>query len=91
MLNTTIQIRIDEVTKRKAQKKFRALGLDLSSGVKLVLKQAIETETIPFIPMTTKGLRLLHWEEYKRDIAWAHKHGKRYTDVDKLLADLEMT
>lgn len=41
MNTTTIQIRIDSPTKTKAQKAFRDMGLDLSSGIKYLLTQKI--------------------------------------------------
>lgn len=51
-MNTTLQIRIDKKTKNKAQKTFRAMGLDMSSGVKLYLTQVVREQTIPF-PITS--------------------------------------
>lgn len=68
---------------------FEQVGLNLSSGVNLYLEKVISTQSVPFVPITTEGLTLKHWEEYKRDIAWARKHGKRYTSIDMLLSDLD--
>lgn len=51
-MTTTLQIRIDKKTKNKAQKTFRAMGLDMSSGVKLYLAQVVKEQTIPF-PITS--------------------------------------
>lgn len=47
---TTIQIRIDEKTKRKARKVFSKMGLDVSSGIKLYLAQVAREDAIPFNP-----------------------------------------
>ena len=47
-MTTTLQIRIDQKTKDAAQKTFRSMGLDMSSGVKLYLTQVMHTKTIPF-------------------------------------------
>ena len=44
----TLQIRIDEETKAQAQAIFSALGLDMSSAVRLFLRQVIEQQKIPF-------------------------------------------
>lgn len=46
--NTTIQIRIDETTKKRSRKIFKALGLDMSTGIDLFLKAVIREEGIPF-------------------------------------------
>jgi len=46
--NTQLQIRIDERTKREARKVFETYGLDISTAVKMMLKQAIFTKRIPF-------------------------------------------
>ncbi|TSC57911.1 MAG: hypothetical protein Greene041679_221 [Parcubacteria group bacterium Greene0416_79] len=89
MLNATIQLRIDAKTKRQAQKKFRRLGMDLSSGMKLLLRQAISDEHLSFSPTTKEGETLRHWKIYQKEIAWAKKHGKRYASVDELLAELD--
>ena len=69
---------------------FEKMGLDLSSGVNLYLEQVITTQSVPFVPTTTEGLKLKHWKEYKRDIAWAKKHGKRYSSAEEMLADLDL-
>lgn len=90
MLNTTIQLRIDAKTKKQAQKKFQSLGLDLSSGMKLLLRQAITDEHLSFAPTTTEGKKLRHWKLYKKEIAWAKKYGKRYSSVDELMKDLNV-
>lgn len=89
MNNTaTIQVRIDAKTKRAAGKIFADLGMDLSTGMKVYLNKVVETEGIPFPVQKKKFLNYSSKEEYQRQVAWALKHGKRYTDVDKLLKDL---
>lgn len=65
------------------------LGLDLSSGVKLMLRQALADDTLAITPTTRKWTDLRHWRLYEKEIARAEKHGKRYRDVDKLLKDLD--
>lgn len=46
--NTTIQIRIDQKTKKQAKKIFDNLGIDISSGIKIYLNQVIKNNSIPF-------------------------------------------
>lgn len=60
---TTLQIRIDAQTKKKAKETLANLGLDISSGIKLFLEQVINTQSVPFIPTTTQGLKLHNWQQ----------------------------
>ncbi len=87
-MNTTVQVRTSKERKERARKVFERVGLDLSSGVNLYLEQVATTQSVPFVPVTTAGLKLRHWAEYKRDIAWAKKHGKRYTSAEEMHADI---
>lgn len=89
MLNTTIQIRVSEKTKRQAKKALEDVGLDISSGVKIFLEHVIVNKGVPFAPSIHKWTDLRHWRLYEKEIAWAEKHGKRYRDVDMLLKDLD--
>ena len=45
-----MQIRIDASIKAKAQKAFKEMGLDLSSGVKMFLNQVSIDQCMPFVP-----------------------------------------
>ena len=87
-MSSLISIRINPKTKQAAQKTLRDLGLDLSSGVKMFLEQVVATESIPFSPATEKGHKLRHWKLYKKEIAWAKKHGKRFNTAEELFADI---
>lgn len=84
----TLQIRIEEKTKNKAAEILEKMGLDLSSGIKLFLNEIITSEALPFKPSTEKGKRLRYYEQYKKETAWAEKHGKRYTSGKELVDDI---
>jgi addiction module RelB/DinJ family antitoxin len=43
-----LQVRVDGKIKEKAGKAFVAMGLDLSSGVRLYLTHVARTKTIPY-------------------------------------------
>jgi addiction module RelB/DinJ family antitoxin len=60
--DTKLNIRIDKKTKQKAKSVLEALGLDLSSGVKLFFHSVINTQSIPF-PFRTKNGYTLAQEE----------------------------
>ena len=85
-MNTTMQIRIDSSTKAKAQKAFRGMGIDLSSGVKMFLHQVAVDKCMPFIPSTvrTRAIR----KKWDKEVAWALKHGKGYTSAKEMHDDI---
>ena len=57
----------------------------MSSAVKMFLNQVVIEQGIPFKPSrTAREVR----EEYDREATWALKHGKRYTNVEKMFADI---
>lgn len=53
---TTIQVRIDNKTKQSAQKVLNELGLDMSSAIKVYLKQITLHQAIPLRLVTANGL-----------------------------------
>ena len=88
MTSTTIQIRIDEKTKREAKKVFAELGLDISSATKLFYKKALATKSIPFEVRTENGFTLSQEREIIRESKWLSKHGKKFKNVGDLIKDL---
>lgn len=82
---TTLSIRIEEKTKREANKTLKALGLDMSSAVKMFLNQVVIEQGIPFkLTRNPKEIR----EEWDREVEMALKYGKRYKDVDEMFKDI---
>lgn len=55
---SNIQIRIKEKDKNAAKKIFDNLGLDMSSAIKLFLKQTTLRKGLPFLLTTENGLTL---------------------------------
>ncbi len=87
-IQTTIQIRIEEDLKEKASDVLKNIGLDLSSGIKLFLKEVVTSESVPFIPSTAKGKKLLNYEMLKQEIAEAKKKGKGFATSEEMLDDI---
>lgn len=52
---STIQVRVDAQVKRSANRVFGALGLDMSTAVKLFLRQVAHRKGIPFLLLTENG------------------------------------
>lgn len=83
---TTINVRIEEKTKRAASKVLSGMGLDLSAGVKLFLNQVVTEQALPFTPSTRDAKKLrAKWDSEAKA---ALKSGKRYTSGRGLLEDL---
>jgi DNA-damage-inducible protein J len=87
-IQTTIQIRIEEDLKEKASNVLKDIGLDLSSGIKLFLKEVVTSESIPFFPSTIKGKKLLNYELLKKEVAEAKKSGKGFATSEEMLDDI---
>ena len=74
---TTLQIRIDEKIKKEAKLILEHLGLDMSSAIKIYLKQVVLTQSIPFPVLTENGLT----EEQEEKILKAFDEAKRGQNV----------
>jgi DNA-damage-inducible protein J len=83
-MSTTIQIRVDEDTKKKADMTFKKMGLDVSSGIKLFLHQVIRSGSIPFTVRTANGFTPAEEKKMLKEIGYAIKKGKSYASVKEL-------
>lgn len=83
---TTLNIRIEENIKAKANKTLSSLGLDMSTAVKMFLNQVITENGLPFTP--TKNLSTLR-AKWDKEIAYAMKYGKSYKNAKELFEDLK--
>ena len=84
---TTIQVRIDEKTKKKAKKVFKDMGLDISTGIKVYLNRVVKDNGIPFVVRTENGYTPEQEQEMIKEVQWAKKHAKRYISVDEIMKD----
>ena len=88
-MNTkTLQIRIDEKTKKEAKKVFGNLGLSISTAIKLFLKQAKKTKSLPIKGLTENGFTPEYEKMLIKEAEYALKHGKRYDSVEEAHADI---
>lgn len=87
-MNTTLQIRIDSKTKTSAQKVFKELGLDMSSGMKIFLQQVVNTESIPFPLRTVNGFTVEKETKILAETAHGLKRGKRYSASKEMFRDI---
>lgn len=87
-MNTTLQIRINKNTKQKAQKVFKKMGIDMSSGVKMYLSHVVNTGSLPFTPRTKNGFTPAQEKEIIRETKEALTRGKSYDTADDLFKNL---
>ena len=80
-----VNVRTDAVTKREAQKVFKRMGLDLSSGVNLYLTRVVQDKALPFTPRTVNGFTPEYEAQLLQESAYAEKHGKRYRTVEEAM------
>ncbi len=82
---STLSVRIEEKTKREASKTLAALGLDMSTAVKMFLNQVVIDQGIPFKPSRTAQQIREGWD---KEVAHALKRGKRYSNASDLFQDI---
>jgi addiction module RelB/DinJ family antitoxin len=54
----TIQLRIDNATKKSAKSILDKLGIDMTAAIKIYLKQIVINKGIPFQLLTENGLTI---------------------------------
>ena len=80
-----LNVRTDTATKREAQRVFKRMGLDLSTGVNMYLSRVAQDKAMPFVPRTINGFTPEFEAALLRETAYAEKHGKRYRTVEEAL------
>ena len=76
-----IQIRIDDKTKKDAQHILEEVGLDLTSAIKIYLKQIILFKGIPLKIITENGLTL----DEEKEILKASREAKKGKNITKAM------
>lgn len=85
--NKQIQIRIDAKTKTEANKVLNNLGMDMSSAVKLFLRQMIKVGNLPFELRGENGLTLYNTEILRESIISAKNSNKTFKDGASLIKE----
>jgi DNA-damage-inducible protein J len=86
---TTLSIRIEEKTKKEAAKTLAALGLDMSSAVKLFLTNVVHRKGIPLDLLTENGFTLAQERALLEETQIAKDSGMRFATVAALMKDLD--
>ena len=80
--NTYVRARIDTDTKERAANALEAMGLSISDAIRLLMLRIADENRMPFevkVPNATTRKAIAELEAGK---------GKRFADVDSLMADL---
>ncbi|MCX6786392.1 MAG: type II toxin-antitoxin system RelB/DinJ family antitoxin [Candidatus Kaiserbacteria bacterium] len=74
-----VNVRTDKATKLAAQRVFKQMGFDLSTGINMYLSRVVQDKAMPFTPRTINGFTPEFEARVIRETEYAEKHGKRYT------------
>ena len=80
-----IQLRIDDKTKNSAKKVLDKLGVDMSSAIKVYLRQIVINKGIPFKLVTENGFT----PDEEREILKASEEAKKGKNVTKAMSPKE--
>ena len=91
-MSSTIQIRVDDDLKRKADELFRELGTDTTSAIRIFLTQAVASNGFPFEikKVPCNPFVGLNEEEllYKLETARSHAGQGMLVSADDMIAEL---
>lgn len=83
-----IQVRIDTETKEEARKILDELGLDISTAVKMMLRQVINTRNLPYEIRDANGFTLRSAQELRRSAVDARGSKKTFKSGKDLIHDV---
>lgn len=82
--DSVVRARIDEKTKRQAEKVFAACGMTLSDAIRLMLTKTAREKEIPFSIHTPNAKTIKAIRELEKN----RGKGKTYKNLEDLLKDL---
>ena len=89
---STIQVRVDDDIKAKADVLFKDLGMDTTTAIRIFLVQAIENDGFPFEikKKTINPYRTLSESEFMDKLETSRMHAKQgdYRDADDVIAEM---
>ena len=91
MATAILQTRVDNSVKQEAENLFSSLGLDMTTAIRLFLKQSINQQRLPFdivLPQYSFSKETLAAIDEARKIS-KDPSAKSYSSVKELLEDCE--
>lgn len=87
--SVNMNIRMDESTKKQAQRLFAEFGLDMTTAINMFLKQSIREQRIPFeLKLYTPNTETIEAIEEVEEMKRTGNFGKVYQDVDGMFKEL---
>lgn len=87
--SVNMNIRMDESTKKQAQRLFSEFGLDMTTAINMFLKQAIREQRIPFeLKLYAPNAETIEAIEEVEEMKRTGDFGKVYNDVDGMFKEL---
>ena len=87
-MSVLLQVRIDETLKQQAQETAKAMGLDLTSVIRMCLTQMVNLRKLPFTPTADTFYSEANRKALDCSIA-ALNNGEKITKTLEELRDLE--
>lgn len=86
----TIQVRIDDDLKTKADRLFKDLGTDTTSAIRMFLTQAVENDGFPF-EIKKRGIRKMSEKEFYECLLRAREQAQnnQTIDADDFISDMK--
>ena len=79
---TTITFKVDDEMKKEVTELYKSMGLDLSSALRLFIKQTLVTRSIPFVIKADELTPVLD------DVVKGVNMSEEFTDVNSLMESL---
>ncbi len=83
-----LQIRVDAKMKKEAKQVLASLGMDMSSAIKIFLKQVINTKNFPCEIRDANGFTLRGAETLRKSIVDAENNKKSFLSGGDLIKDV---
>ena len=87
--NSTIQVRVDAKLKKDSKKVLDAIGLDMSSAFKILLRNIVITKSFPLELRTENGFTVGQELAMLAELEDVRKNGQTFDTVEDFLADLK--
>lgn len=87
-MSTLLQVRIDETLKKQAQETAKAMGLDLTSVIRMCLTQMVNLRKLPFTPTADSFYSNANREALDHSI-WSLNNEEKVTKTMQELRALE--
>ena len=85
MSKTSMSIRLDSEVKEQAQQVFNSLGMDMTTAINIFLRQAIQSQGLPFDVRLDENRKLL---EVLTDLDQNRNMSQSFESVSDLMEDL---